>query len=200
MPLKLYRPHEVESYLADMYRSAGIYSPADMTLDAVADAFGVIIIYMALKSFVRYTDRCPPVVGLDNRLPEPEQRKDFFHELAHVNWHAGSQRRMHRLFRQLQEVQAAAFQLYAAIPWYLIRDMPLPETDREVIGLWASEFRVPPDLAARRLDQIRRRIMTRRALGLGPVPDEPMGIVVTYPETERLLQQLYRQIKQRKGV
>lgn len=206
MPWNLYRTHEIEDQIASTYQANGILSPADMDLKRIAVAFGVMYSSWDQRSAVNYADDRQPFILISDRLAEPEHRADFFHELCHPLRHVGCQMNMPKLFKDLQEIQAGQFQLYAAMPWFMIRKLPIPKIDRNIISLWSSEFRVPMELTAKRLDQIRRRILARK-LEMEPILESPMlppvlqeepeGIVVTNTETERLLGQLHRQTYKR---
>lgn len=84
--------------------------------------------------------------------------KSFFHELCHPLKHVGNQQRMPHAFHDLQEIQAGLFQLYAALPFYLIIHYEDVLHSSHAVPLLAYEFRLPPGLVQRRLEQIATRI------------------------------------------
>jgi predicted phosphoribosyltransferase len=76
--------------------------------------------------------------------------------------HVGNQERIPEAFKELQERQAKTFQLYAAISFFMLRKLSIPQYENEAIGALSREFRVPYELAAERLHQIKRRLLQVR--------------------------------------
>jgi Zn-dependent peptidase ImmA (M78 family) len=153
-----YHPTELEKRIETLYHSIGIVSPEDLQEDMIATRLGIKLRYEDAPSlaFEKGRYRC---IVIDKTLPVDEQRKHFFHELGHLlRGHVGKQAELPDLFRGLQEEQAEHFAKYALMPFYMIRALPMPEYEREVPYLLASEFRVTVELALERWDQIKRRI------------------------------------------
>lgn len=205
-----YTTTPLESWIEQLYMTNGINHPHQLTIDEIAPRLNIWVYYTDMAS--QHIDRKGLYTININRNTSPdEQWSDFLHELCHVLRHSGNQVTMPKLLLQWQEADCANFELYAALPFFMIKQMELPHIDREIIDLWTWEFRVTPELARKRLEQIRRRIMQKmldderdkwiaeREQTPIPMGEDlaPNGIVVTYPETERLLQQLYGQIKRR---
>ncbi|MBY9081058.1 ImmA/IrrE family metallo-endopeptidase [Paenibacillus sp. HN-1] len=155
MHLSKYFKTPLEQTVEDHYRSLGIVNPIDLSAEDVAQAFGVEVYFKNIKSF---SDNELSVIVLNDQDDIYKQRIAFFHELGHVLRHAGDQRRMPELFRQMQEADAERFCLYAAIPFFILESIPLPAAEEEAAGHLAKIFQVPPEFALQRLRQIQERI------------------------------------------
>jgi len=151
MDFDLYMESEVERWIAEHYQNNSILTPTDIDIDVIASNFGIDIVYYNGHSF---SGNESDVIFLNKNLSSPEMREIFFHELCHVLRHAGDQRRMPQLFMDLQEFQALQFQLYAAIPLYMIKDIPPQRSWITYYQLIAYKFVVPLWLAKRRIEQI----------------------------------------------
>lgn len=156
MDLSLYRTTELEQWIYDIYQDNGILTAADLDIDQIAAMFQIDMLYYEHQSFSCNVNQ---VIFLNKYETEEKQRDIFFHELCHVLRHAGDQRSMHNLFEQYQEMEAGWFQMYAAVPFYMVQQLELPYTQREAITCIASEFKVSIDFAKKRLHQIQRRVM-----------------------------------------
>jgi Zn-dependent peptidase ImmA (M78 family) len=193
-----YEPTELEISVNDFYRDLGIHQPSDLCEDAICSALDIDLIYKPFPSMVYQADDYTSIL-IDSRLPRAVQREHFYHELGHiVRGHVGKQHKLTKSFRQLQEEQAEHFVMYAALPFFLIRQLPLPKYERDIIGLLADEFGVTHKLAARRLEQIKNRIYYGQAreefvkkLRSQYSKAEPQPYSA---ETIRLLEQLKRQV------
>ncbi|MGG1662930.1 ImmA/IrrE family metallo-endopeptidase [Brevibacillus sp. NRS-1366] len=153
-----YKPTELEKQITSLYQSIEIWHPEDIQESLIAARTGIKLRYEDAPSlaFEKGKYRC---IVIDNTLGLEEQRKQFFHEFGHLlRGHAGDQSGLPDLFRELQEEQAEHFAIYAMMPAYMIMNLPVPEYERDVPYLLASEFRVPIDTAHERWDQIKRRI------------------------------------------
>lgn len=156
MDLSLYRMTELEQWIYDIYHQYGIYTASELDIDHIASMFQIDLVYYKHHSFSCNVNQ---VIFLNKDEDEQRKRDIFFHELCHVLRHAGDQRDMPRLFEQYQEMEAGWFQMYAAMPFYIIEQMELPNTQREAIHSIATEFKVSLDFAQKRLHQIQRRVM-----------------------------------------
>ncbi|NJJ37875.1 ImmA/IrrE family metallo-endopeptidase [Paenibacillus apii] len=155
MDLSKYFKTPLEQTIENHYRSLGIIHPIDLSVEKVSQAFGVEVYYKNFKSF---SDNELYVIVLNQQDGLFQQRKTFFHELAHVIRHSGDQRRMPELFRQMQEADAERFSLYASMPFFMIESIPLLAAEEEAAGQLATVFHAPPEFALQRLRQIRERI------------------------------------------
>lgn len=156
MFLGFYRTYAVEDEIAVTYQRYGITQPCQMQLWRIAEAFDIELRFYEGRSFVYYGDG-QPVIFIDSRLSEIEQREDFFHELCHPLRHEGCQTKMPRLFKELQEIQAAQFQLYAALPFFLIKQV-YDDIVNVSAKYLASLFQLSEALVHRRIEQIKARM------------------------------------------
>lgn len=155
MILPFYQPTETELFICDLYQTLNIQHPHEMDIDLIAAVWGVDIAYYVGRP-CSYWDKAGGLILLNKNVPLERSRADFFHELCHIAKHEGNQDDMPELFRDLQELQAAQFQLIAAMPCYLLPE-PTEWIWNHYIGLLADTFRVPIDLAVRRAAQIECR-------------------------------------------
>ncbi|MED4581831.1 ImmA/IrrE family metallo-endopeptidase [Brevibacillus choshinensis] len=161
--LSFYQITVLEEWIETQYRSFGILLPLDLTIDHVGNSFNTHVIYMTGAKEEAIWDDEKAAIFLNPDKPVEEVREAFFHELCHPLRHAGDQLMLPRIFRELQETQANQFQLYAAMPFFMVKDIRLPSYKDEAIGLLAQLFGVTPLLSKRRLEQIERRIYEARS-------------------------------------
>lgn len=151
----------------------------------MASIFHVELVRWSGHSHARWDDDFR-VIFLSEHLDEEHAREVFFHELCHPLKHVGNQQRMPHAFHDLQEIQAGLFQLYAALSFYLIIHYEDVLHSSHAVPLLAYEFRLPPGLVQRRLEQIapesarlrRNRLSSTlcratRSPGLFPIPPIP---------------------------
>lgn len=155
--LSLYQPTETELWLSDLYQAFGIHYSHELDLDTVCMIWGIDIVYYSGKPFTQW-DEAGAVVMLNELATPEENRSIFYHELCHIVKHVGSQDELPQMFVELQEMQAAKFQLVAAMPYYLLPEPAATVTWHEYAGLLASEFSVTCELAYRRAQQIESRL------------------------------------------
>ncbi|MBB6637377.1 ImmA/IrrE family metallo-endopeptidase [Cohnella thailandensis] len=154
--LRYYKPTPMEQWIENLWRRAGISSPAQLNVDEVASRLNVWIHYMNQSSKALEWMGLRSIL-LDRRLSRVEQWEDFLHELCHVLRHAGSQTMMPQSFLEHQEADANRFVLYASVPYFMLRDVRLPDRQSEAADWIASHFGVTHTLAYQRLEQIQRR-------------------------------------------
>ncbi|WP_442601750.1 ImmA/IrrE family metallo-endopeptidase [Paenibacillus sp. KN14-4R] len=153
-----YRLTPLEYWIEDMYKRIQITQPSQLGIFEIAQKLNVWVYFMEMGS--QAMDRNGVYsICINRRISPQEQWEDFLHELCHVLRHSGNQVEMSDEFMDMQEVEANAFQLYAAIPYSMFKQLELPQTQHEIIDLLAVEFRVTHALAQRRLEQIQRRVL-----------------------------------------
>ncbi|MHA6481096.1 ImmA/IrrE family metallo-endopeptidase [Paenibacillus sp. strain BS8-2] len=198
--LTMYKPTELEEWISDKYRAAGIYSPEDMDLDVIAEIFNCEVRYDPGKSTAMYDELYGGIIFLRIGKPETKQRMEFFHELSHPALHYGDQRKLHPLFVDMQESQAAALQNYASMPSYLIERIELVPTWREYIQNLADAFKLPYSFADKRAEQIKRRIYREHNDRNFRALTAPVKARWGYSEeTLGLLDKLHNQTKERQA-
>ncbi|MGD7021744.1 ImmA/IrrE family metallo-endopeptidase [Rossellomorea vietnamensis] len=149
-----YKTTALEDWIVKRYMRMGIVHPSHINIKQIARRFDIYINPSKLKTTHYIVGRCR-VISLENSLTEEEKREAFFHEFCHICRHAGVQSDMPNPFRELQEWDAVAFTLYAAIPFHMIKFIPYD--DPGCIEDTARIFRVTPQLAEKRIEQILRR-------------------------------------------
>ncbi|THF78032.1 ImmA/IrrE family metallo-endopeptidase [Cohnella fermenti] len=154
--LRYYKTTPMEQWIENLWRRAGISSPAQLNVDEVAARLNVWVHYLNQSSKALEWMGMRSIL-LDRRLSRAEQWEDFLHELCHVLRHAGSQALMPQSFLEHQEADANRFVLYASVPSFMLRDANLPERQSEAADWISSHFGVTHKLAYKRLEQIQRR-------------------------------------------
>ncbi|MED1881101.1 hypothetical protein EDM54_01465 [Brevibacillus borstelensis] len=159
MDLSFYKTSEVEEWLYDLYKANGIYHACDLDIDHIASIFNAVIVESKnCRSQVIFDDEfCMILLGehLDNKT----RREHFFHELCHPLMHVGNQNHLPRGLVDLQEIQAAQFQLYSSIPVYMIEELVEEvNTWSQFEHLLSEEFQLPLHLVKKRLEQIKNRV------------------------------------------
>jgi Zn-dependent peptidase ImmA (M78 family) len=154
-----YTPTETERKVEMLYKERKILAPSDLEIPKVARLFNVHVNYSRGPQRAIW-DEDTSVIFINPNQTEEKQREVFFHELCHPLMHCGDQTNMHyKSFRDLQEFQANQFQLYAAIPFYMLKDLDLPVYEYQIINVIRVTFKIPLSLAKKRWDQIKRRIL-----------------------------------------
>jgi Zn-dependent peptidase ImmA (M78 family) len=158
-----YKLTEMEKKIEKLYKENGILTPSDLSIQNLSNVFNVKVDLSINGSKQEqraiWTDDLT-VIFLDPDQPEEKQREVFFHEFGHPLLHIGNQMKMkNKTFRDLQEAQANQFQLYAAIPFFMLQELELPEYENQIIHIIKSVFKVTEALARKRLEQIKRRIL-----------------------------------------
>lgn len=196
----LYKNTPLEVWVENLYRSWGITSPLDLNIKNLARKLDIWIYYHENSSQALEYNGMWSVI-LDSRMAQQEQWEDFLHEVGHILRHYGNQSIMPETLVQLQEDQVKHFQLYATMPYYLIREMELPSYEQDVINLLSSRFNVTLKLAKIRLEQIKRRDFQVRSdqefiknLNGQYRNYDPLDTSRWSSETSRIMNQLYKQI------
>jgi Zn-dependent peptidase ImmA (M78 family) len=148
----------LEQWIEALYEKLEITAPEQLQIAELAGKLNIWVYFMDMGSMT-IEKQGVFSVNIDRRLSGNEQWEDFLHELCHVLRHSGNQLVMPTPYMDWQEQDAAHFQLYAAIPMFMVRRLKLPEHQSEMIELLAEEFHVTHRLAAVRLEQIQRRVL-----------------------------------------
>jgi Zn-dependent peptidase ImmA (M78 family) len=158
----MYKLTHLEQWIFDFYKSLKIMNSCDIDLKNICFDLHVFLIYKDVTSSCYEYGRFKSIT-IDDRLSKQEQQEDFFHELCHLLRHCGDQRMMPKAFKELQESQATTFTMYAALPYFMLKGYDLH--DRDIIYILSEEFCVTERLVAKRLIQIRNRILTYEKRG-----------------------------------
>ncbi|MET3846844.1 ImmA/IrrE family metallo-endopeptidase [Paenibacillus sp. OAE614] len=154
MRYQYYKQTALEEFIAERYISHSLLKPDDLDIHQIADCFKIEIYY---DNCIPCSDNEKRVIFLNLKYKERELREIFFHELCHVLRHVGDQRRLPSLFKEGQEVEADQFKFYAAIPFHIINNLPVPQQRGQAIKYIADTFQVTKEFAEKRLDQLERR-------------------------------------------
>jgi len=159
MDLTLYKPTELESWIYQKYRSSGIHYASDLDdIDVVAYIFHTMVCFDEDETRILWDDDFG-VILINAYLGREKRREAFFHELGHFIRHTGSQHNLPKSFTELQEAQASHFQLYAAMPIYMIHEFIHDVFSYEALEkVLSEEFVLPLPFVRKRIDQIKRRI------------------------------------------
>jgi len=196
MQLSLYKQTDLERMINQKYQENGILKPFDlMNIDFIANLFNAVIHYHDGKSTVDYEDGLVSIVVLGSYSPLYEQREHFFHELAHPLLH-GDQDLASKPLKDLMEIQANNFQLYASMPIYMFEEYANISLYSTLVKTICIDFCLPQKIVERRLNQINGRIRQARMDREAMVPD--IRLEPEYSsETKRILAQLQQQLTQR---
>lgn len=157
--LSLYKPTTMELWISQIYMDNGIHQPNDMDLKLIASLFNCEVAYSNGSPKVLFDEEIGGIIFLSSGSSLEQQRIDFFHELSHPALHIGNQTTMPKSFVNLQESQAASFQMYSAIPFFMLKELSLSHYFQNYIPLLCEAFQLPASFVRYRLEQIQRRII-----------------------------------------
>jgi Zn-dependent peptidase ImmA (M78 family) len=151
-----YEKTPLENWIENLYKKLEISHPSQLNIFNLAENLDIWVYFKEMTSRSFELDGLQTVI-IDKRISLTEQWLDFLHELCHLLLHSGNQTNMSNGLLELQEEQTCHFQLYAAMPYFMVKKLQLPYCENDIINLFVSEFRVSYQLATKRLDQIKRR-------------------------------------------
>ena len=140
------RPELIETFVHDLYKNAGIHTPADLCPRTVANLLGREIVCLPIDSV-----RIGNTVYVDCRLSESRQRELLAHELAHTFFHRTNQLVQSEQETHMQELDAKLFAFYACVPTFMLAQLDLPADRYQATYVIARTFRVSGAFAAKRL-------------------------------------------------
>ncbi|GGH16972.1 ImmA/IrrE family metallo-endopeptidase [Paenibacillus segetis] len=152
-----YQMTNLEQFLEDIYKQNNITSPHQISIDEISHRLNVWVHKAEVRSRAVESTAGMHSMFLDSRITPEEQHFEFLHELCHLLRHTGNQTIMPESFTQAQEDEAERFILYAAVPFSMFSQLPIPGYHSEAVAYLSEIFRVPFEFAERRLDQIIRR-------------------------------------------
>lgn len=151
-----YKTTALEDWIIKKYIKMKIQHPSQIDMKNIARYFSIYINKTGLPSTHYILGRCR-IIYLQETLTPEQKREVFFHEFCHIQRHAGVQSNMPDPFRELQEWDAVTFTLYATIPYHMIQFIPFDEIG--CIEETARIFKVTPELAEKRIEQIKRKMI-----------------------------------------
>ncbi|NOU95635.1 ImmA/IrrE family metallo-endopeptidase [Paenibacillus sp. LMG 31456] len=199
MELTFYKPSELEIWINKKYQEHDIHYAADLDLDHLSDIFQVTLKATTSESKVIWDDEfC--LIFLNEHLGEEEKREHFFHEISHPMQHVGRQEQLPPAFVELQEIQASHFQLYAAMPIYIVEKYKEFSRKPSFLKVLSEEFKLSLAFVQKRIDQIKRRIYQGRMDHEFMMKGTTVPVRYNYSsETQQLLEKS-KQLKAKKGV
>jgi Zn-dependent peptidase ImmA (M78 family) len=199
MELQYYKPTEIEVMITKKYMENGIVRPSQLDLNTVASIFDVDFVLYDGRTFANWEDGSNRFIAVNQNLTEKEQRENFFHELGHPILHTGRQRGMAESFLEMQEEQASQFQLYAAIPYYMLEDFNDIEFRDVYIQSISEAFVLPTYLVRKRLEIMERKIMIEKYDQEYVRRCKPVRIETEYSEeTKQVLKLLQMKLESKK--
>jgi Zn-dependent peptidase ImmA (M78 family) len=198
MQLNLYKPTELEQWINLQYQQNGIHYASDLDIERIASIFNTTVMTSKGPSHVQWDDDfC--IIFINGYHREEKKREVFFHELCHPIRHEGNQNKMPTSFVELQEIQASIFQLYAAMPAFMLDEfkyLPGPVHTKVL----AEEFCLSEKFVIRRLEQINQRILREQHDEILRARRRRASKPPEYTdETKRILNQLEQQLKRNKS-
>ena len=136
-------------------------SAYDIDIERIAYKYGIYIHRKPIPARYDVFGWYKAIV-IDSRVSIQEQQEQFFHELCHILRHEGHQSMMPAAFRELQEWDANRFTMYAALPYFMLKAYDF-ENPYIILDL-SHDFNVTEDLCRKRMDQIKRNILTNSLL------------------------------------
>lgn len=200
MELQYYKPTEIEVLITKKYMENGIVRPSQLDLSTVASIFGIDFVLYDGRTFANWEDGSYRFIAVNQNLTEKEQRENFFHELGHPILHTGRQRGMSDSFLEMQEEQASQFQLYAAIPYYMLEEFNDIEFRDVYIQSISEAFVLPTYLVRKRIEIMERKIMIEKYDQEYVRRCKPVRIEVEYMEETKLVLEQLRQLQAKKTI
>lgn len=157
--LQHYRTTHLEDWINKFYRTLKITYPEDIDISRISYSLNIFLKYKDINSHSFIQGRFRAII-IDSRLNKYKQREEFFHELCHVLLHVGRQYMMPKAFLELQEAQANRFTMYAALPFFMFRDVNFEEEN--LVSKLSKQFNVTEQLVQKRLEQVYNRIYSNR--------------------------------------
>lgn len=153
----------IEFYIEELLRDWDVKYPGQLNMFHIAEKLGIYLhLYDGRSRGIVNGDET--YIFLNVNLTMQELWQDFCHELGHILRHAGDQRKMHALQRQLQEWQADSFMYELCVPTGMLRQMNLP-MDKEIAVMWiAAVFNVTESFAFKRLNRYYQRLVCRNVI------------------------------------
>ncbi|WP_084279249.1 ImmA/IrrE family metallo-endopeptidase [Anoxybacteroides tepidamans] len=152
MNFALYQFTPLEQYIQDLYQHLSITEPYQLDMIDIAAKLNIWLHFADIRSTAIDRNGTYSII-IDRRLPRQQQWQDFGHELCHVLRHSGNQIMLPQSMVQLQEAQAANFALHFCAPTFMLLNLELPYTEKEIVYVISETFGVEPFFAKKRWDR-----------------------------------------------
>ncbi|MBD8026463.1 ImmA/IrrE family metallo-endopeptidase [Ureibacillus sp. Re31] len=148
----MYTMSHTEDFIKDLYLRIGILKPQQLNYHKIANGLGVKLFYWDDSSQALFLKDLA-CIFLNRNLTQQELWQDFCHELAHVLFHWGNQRRMSESFRQYQETKANQFMYHACVPSFMLNELNIFDATYESVRSVCKLFNVEYEFALKRIRQ-----------------------------------------------
>ena len=148
----MYTMSHTEDLIKEMYLRIGIFNPHQLNYHKIAKKLGVKVFYWEDTSQALFLKDLA-CIFLNKNLTQQQMWQEFCHELAHVLFHWGNQRRMSESFRKYQEAKANQFMYHACVPSFMLNDLNLNDITYESVQLVSKLFNVEYTFARKKLTQ-----------------------------------------------
>lgn len=144
----------IEEHVRDLYHKLEIHEPHQIDRFEICRKLNILLscsdkgshaFRMPYTKFVTLE-----FITLDRGLSEQELHAEFFHELAHICTHTGSQHRMPKYQYEYQEWRAELFMLHCLVPTDMLLRDELPRTENEAIYFLCERYRISVEHARKR--------------------------------------------------
>lgn len=142
----------VEQYVCDLYKSLSISNPYQLDMIDIAAKLNIWLHFADIRSTAIERNGVYSII-IDRRLTRQRQWQDFGHELCHVLRHSGNQLILPESMVQLQEAQAVNFAFHFCVPTFMLLELKLPTTEKEIVYMLSETFGVEPLFAKRRWER-----------------------------------------------
>ncbi|MCM3411262.1 ImmA/IrrE family metallo-endopeptidase [Metabacillus litoralis] len=158
---EMYQKSNLELEVEKKYKENDLLTPSDLEFKNVTKRFNIKVRYNNGPDRAIWDDDLEVyMIFMKPFYSLKEKREILFHELCHILRHYGNQELIKtNSWKDFQEEDAHNFQVYAAMPFYMIEQLEdLPNSEFELIERLSVVFNVPLTLATKRVKQITRRI------------------------------------------
>ncbi|MEK9196854.1 ImmA/IrrE family metallo-endopeptidase [Ureibacillus sp. FSL E2-3493] len=146
----MYSTSHTEDFVKELYTSVGILDPLQLNIKIISSKLEIRVFYWHEPSQAIFLNNYPYIV-LNSQQSDQAMWQDFCHELCHVLFHSGNQRRIRESFRQYQEAKANQFMYHACIPSFMLDELNIFDTTYESIRKVCKLFNVEYEFASKRL-------------------------------------------------
>ncbi|MFS0560086.1 ImmA/IrrE family metallo-endopeptidase [Terribacillus sp. 179-K 1B1 HS] len=145
----VYSHSNIEGNVRDLYHKLEIREPHQIDRFEISRKLNIDLQCSDKGSLAFRLDGLEFVI-LNRNLTEQQLHAEFFHELAHIRTHTGSQHRLPKFMKDYQEWRAELFMLHCLAPTdMLIRDN-LPGTEKEALYLMCERYNICEEHARKR--------------------------------------------------
>jgi Zn-dependent peptidase ImmA (M78 family) len=148
----------IEEDVRELYNRLEIHEPHQIDRFEISRKMNVKL-YCAFRGSRAFRVDKLEFVVLQRHLNEERLHAEFFHELAHIKYHTGSQHSMTQSMKDYQEWRAEQFMLHCLVPTDMLLRDELPRTENEAIYFLCERYRISVEHARKRyrmhLDKMR---------------------------------------------